>query len=305
MKAFNTVGEAVDSYVSGISAKNKSPLYKIFFKAIFSGAMIAFGAEASNVAAHAITNVGLSRLVAGCVFPVGLMMVILLGAELFTGDCMLTIGIPEKVLSVRKCALMLLIIYLGNLIGGVFIALFTYLSCQYNYSNGLLGAYTIKVAVGKVNLPFGSALVSGILCNILVCAAVIMALCATDVTGKILVSFFVILAFVVSGFEHCVANMYYIPAGILCKMNPDYVETAMNVYGISADQLNGLNIVSFTVNNLIPVTIGNILGGSLFFGLPLYFLNRKKKDNQIAEQIEEQKEEQIVEQIAHKVKEVS
>jgi len=287
MKAFNTVGTAVELYTEGISAKNKTSLSKIFAKAIFAGAMIAFGAEASNVAAHAINNVGLARLVAGCVFPVGLMMVILLGAELFTGDCMLTIGIPERVLSIGKCATMLLVVYVGNFVGGLFISLLTFLTGQYNYSGNLLGAYTIKVALGKVNISFGSALISGILCNILVCAAVLMAVCANDISGKMLVSFFVILAFVVSGFEHCVANMYYIPAGILCKLNPEYITAAKEAYGITAEQLNGLNIISFVVKNLIPVTIGNILGGSVFFGLPLYYVNHKKTNNCNANTIKE------------------
>lgn len=287
MKAFNSVSAAVEAYIAGIFKKNQASMMKLFAKAILAGAMIAFGAEASNVAAHAISNVGLARLVAGCVFPVGLMMVILLESELFTGDCMLTIGIPEHIFSVSKCIRMLIVIYLGNFLGGLFVSSLTFATGQFNYSNNLLGAYTIKVALGKVNLPFGSALVSGILCNILVCAAVLMALCATDISGKLLVSFFVILAFVVSGFEHCVANMYYIPAGLLCKLNPQYVNMAKEAYGLTLEQLNGLNLYSFLVKNLIPVTIGNILGGSVFFGLPLYFINRKKKEIHIAHEIKE------------------
>ena len=151
------------------------------------------------------------------------------------------------------------------------------LSGQFDYSSGLLGAYTIKVALGKVNLSFGTAFVSGILCNILVAGAVLMAGCAKDVTGKIFVSFFVIMLFVTSGYEHCVANMYYIVAGLLVKTNPAYVQAAMDAYGMSSDSLNNLNVFGFLVKNLLPVTLGNIVGGSFVLGLPLYFINRGKR----------------------------
>ena len=112
------------------------------------------------------------------------------------------------------------------MVGAVALAYLVYLSGQYNYTSGALGAFTIKVALGKVSLSFLPALISGILCNILVCAAVLMASTAKDIAGKSLAIFFPIMAFVVSGFEHCVANMYYIPAGIFASMNPDYVAKA-------------------------------------------------------------------------------
>ena len=148
-----------------------------------------------------------------------------------------------------------------------------YVSGQYNYSSGILGAYTIKVALGKCNLDFTTALASGILCNILVCAAVMLAARAKDVTGKLLCCFFIILLFVVSGYEHCVANMYYVPAGMIAKLNPLYVKDAMEQYGYTAQQLSTLNIPNFIFNNLIPVTIGNIVGGMAFFGIPLMYIN--------------------------------
>ena len=159
---------------------------------------------------------------------------------------------------------------------GVVLSWMIIASGQLDYTSGLLGAYTIKVALAKSTLTFGKALTSGILCNILVCAAVIMAVCAKDVTGKLFVSFFVIMLFVTSGFEHCVANMYYITAGLMAKANPTYVSVAMETYGITADQLSMLNIGNMIVKNLIPVTIGNIIGGSCFIGLPFYYFNRTK-----------------------------
>lgn len=121
----------------------------------------------------------------------------------------------------------LFFIYIGIFVGAALLALGVYFSGQLGYSSNLLGAYTIKVAVGKTGLSFGTALVSGILCNILVCVAVLMAICSKDIVGKLFVSFFVIMLFVVCGFEHCVANMYYITAGLLCKLNPAYAQLAM------------------------------------------------------------------------------
>jgi len=269
-----SVLEALNSYIGAIPQKAKLSGVNLLVRAIFAGSMIAFGAEASNVASHAISNVGLARLVACLIFPVGLMLVIFLGAELFTGDCMLALGIPDRCLTLKKCFRMLLIVYTGNFIGGFFVSLLTFLSGQFNYSGGLLGAYTIKVSLGKVNMSFLGASTSGILCNVLVCAAVLMALCATEASGKLFVSFFVILAFVVSGFEHCVANMYYITAGLLCKLDPSYVAMAKQAYGITSEQLDSLNIYSFLLKNLVPVTIGNIIGGAFIFALPLYFVNK-------------------------------
>lgn len=270
-----TIQEAADKYVDGCTAKVHLPISKLLIKAVFAGMMIAFGAAGSSVAAHNVSNVGLSRLTAGVVFPMGLMMVIITGAELFTGDCLMGIGVAAKKQSLVQVLKVLVLVYIGNLAGSVLLAAGVYGSGQLNYSDGLLGAYTIKVALGKCNLDFGTALVSGILCNILVCAAVMLALCAKDVTGKLLSSFFIILLFVVSGYEHCVANMYYIPAGLFAKLNPAYVENAMNAYGYTEEQLMQLNPARFFLNNLLPVTIGNIIGGLFIFGLPLWYANRK------------------------------
>ena len=104
-----------------------------------------------------------------------------------------------------------------------------------------------------------------------------MAICSKDIVGKLFVSFFVIMLFVVCGFEHCVANMYYITAGLLCKLNPAYVQMAMEQYGYTADQLAALNVGSFLVGNLLPVTIGNMIGGMVTLGLPLWYVNKEGK----------------------------
>lgn len=282
------IADVISSYSNACLKKVKSSFFYVFFKACFAGMFIGMGAAGSNVAAHNIGNVGIARLVAGTVFPVGLMMVILLGAELFTGDCLAAIAVSDKKISLLEYVKLLVTVYFGNAVGGVVFSALILISNQLNYSSGLLGAYTINVAINKVNLSFGTAFVSGILCNILVCAAVLMANCSKDVTGKLFVCFFVIMLFVTSGFEHCVANMYYITAGIMAKMNPSYVAVAVEKYGLSQDKLDSLNVVNFVVKNLIPVTLGNIVGGAFFVGLPLYYLNISKLDNK-DEKVEEEK----------------
>lgn len=276
MEGFLSAKEAIEKYIDGCQAKVRMANERVFGKAVLAGAMIAMGAAASSVAAHSIPNVGLARLAAGVVFPVGLMMVILLGAELFTGDCLMAMSVSAGKQSLWDVMRVLVFVYLGNFVGASLLAVFVCMSGQLNYSDGLLGAYTIKVAMGKVNLPFSEALMSGILCNILVCGAVLMAGCAKDVAGKLLAAFFTILLFVTAGFEHCVANMYYITAGMLAKLNPAYTSVAAEQYGYTKEQLAGLNTGSYLLANLVPVTIGNILGGVLCIGLPLFFLNREK-----------------------------
>lgn len=266
--------EVVEQYINASIAKTKMSVGKTIGKAIFAGMMIAMGAGCSNVAVHSIDNVGVARLVAGCVFPVGLMMVILMSAELFTGDCLMAIGLSDKKIKFVQMLKTLFFVYVGNFIGGFITALLFYYSGEFNYSSGQLGAYTIKVALGKVSITPVQGITSGILCNILVCAAVLLAMCSKDVTGKLLASFFVIMPFVTGGFEHCVANMYYISAGLLSMNNAGYVEAAEKIYSIT--DLSALSIKGFLINNLIPVTIGNIIGGSICIGLPMYILNYKE-----------------------------
>ena len=164
------------------------------------------------------------------------------------------------------------------MIGAAFVAFCVCYCGQFDYTNGGLGAFTIKVALGKVNLPPEKAFVSGILCNILVCLAIFMAGSAKDVAGKILAIFFPIWVFVISGFEHCVANMYYIPAGIFAAQNDAYVAKAQDLYGITSEQIESLCVSGF-VNNLFPVTIGNIAGGMFFVGLIFFLIHKSKRIN--------------------------
>ena len=179
-----------------------------------------------------------------------------------------------KKYSFVSVARVLTIVFLSNFIGSVLLAFFVFASGQWDYSSGLLGAFTIKIAMGKVSTTFFKGFFSGIMCNIFVCGAVLMASAAKDVAGKVWAAFFPIFAFVISGYEHCVANMYYIPAGIFAMQNDTYVNIAMEKYGYTAEQLANLNWVNFFIKNELPVTLGNIVGG-MFLGVILYVIHKK------------------------------
>lgn len=271
----NSIAQVLKANIDTEVKRVKMPIWKLFIFGIMAGMSIALGASASSVAMHSTAGVGLSRFVGGCIFPIGLMLIVFLGGELFTGDCLLFLGVIDKKISVLGMLKVLVLVWIANLVGAVIIAGMVFLSGQLGYSNDLLGAFTIKVALGKAEMPFSSAFVSGILCNIFVCGAVLMAAVAKDAAGKILAMFFPIMAFVVSGYEHCVANMYYIPAGIFAASKESYRTVVMDTYGITKEQLSQLDWKHFFVNSSIPVTLGNIVGGMIFVGLILYIVNRK------------------------------
>jgi len=271
----NTPAEIVEANVKAGEGKGNLPLGRMILMGMLAGAFIAIGGAASNTAAHAIENVGVARTVAGAIFGVGLMLVVFMGAELFTGNCLMITSVMDKKITWAKAIRNLVVVYFSNLLGAlIFDALLVY-SGNLNYTSGLLGAYTIKVAIGKIVLSPVQCITSGILCNILVCFAVLMAVAAKDIVGKIWAIFFPIWAFVICGFEHCVANMFYIPAGMMAKANPVYVEKAIEAYGLTMEQIEGLTVMN-SFANFIPVTIGNIIGGMIFVGVPMYLIHKKR-----------------------------
>lgn len=270
---FNTPVEIIDANIKGGITKVNLPLVKMILSGILAGAFIALGGAASNVAVHTISDVGLARTLAGAIFPVGLMMIVFVGGELFTGNCMIAMGVYAKQVKISAFFRDLFIIFFSNLIGALFIDLLVICSGQLDYTSGALGAYTIKVALGKVNITPLKAVTSGILCNILVCTAILMAGAAKDIAGKVWAVFFPIWAFVIGGFEHCVANMFYIPMGLLASANPSYTAKAEELYGITAEQLQSLTVVN-SLNNFIPVTIGNMIGGAVCVGGVCYAINK-------------------------------
>lgn len=270
MNQMNTPKHIIENTIENTRQKIGLTRERKILLGILAGVFVAIGGEASSFAVHNITDVGTAKMIAGVIFPVGLIMILLIGGELFTGNCLISISVYQKKLKVSAMLKNWVVIYFSNMIGAVLVVLLVYLSGQFNASDGGLGAYTIKIASAKVGIPFWQALFSGILCNFLVCIAILMAGAAKDVVGKCIAVFFPIWAFVISGFEHCVANMYYIPAGILASQNSNYLEKASTLYGIGEKSMEQLTIVGM-LQNLVPVTIGNIIGGSIMVGF-VYFL---------------------------------
>lgn len=268
----NAPAQVTELMLAGMTGKSKLPVVKMFLLGILAGAFIAFGAEASSLAAHNVTQVGIQRLIMGCVFPVGLIMVVLLGTELFTGNCMMIAAVADKRVKFAMLLRNWIVVYLGNLVGAALIVLLVSATGQLGYSSNGLAVLTIKIAAAKTGLSFGAALAGGILCNVLVCVAVLLAMASKSIIGKIMGIWFPIMAFVLSGFEHSVANMYYIPAGIFASMNPAYAAAAQEA-GVNMANLNALGFLG----NIVPVTLGNIVGGAAI-ALVMWFCFGRNKE---------------------------
>ena len=254
--------EFIDLYAQAGAKKAANSAQRLCLSAVLAGFLIAAGAVAANTAGHMLTNAGLSRVLCGLLFPFGLIMVIITGAELFTGNCLITISVLEKKASLAGMVRNLVIVYIGNLLGAVVLASAIVYCGQLDLSAGALAVHTIRTAAAKCAIPFGKAVVLGILCNILVCAGVMCSLCGKSLAGKAIGAFVPVSFFVIGGFEHCVANMYYIPAGLMAAGVPQYARLAAEAgVDLSALTLGGF----FT--NLLPVTIGNIIGGCGFGAL--------------------------------------
>ncbi len=255
--------EFVANYAAVGEGKAKAPAGRLFFLAILAGLLIGLGGAVTNTATHALDNVSAVRIVSGLLFPFGLIMVVLTGAELFTGNCLITISIMEKRATFPGMLRNLGIVYAGNFLGAVLLAAACAYCGQLSYSAGGLAVATIRLAAAKSATPFFSAFILGILCNILVCAAVMSALCAKDAFGRAVGAYVPVAVFVLCGFEHCVANMFYVPAGLFALTVPQYAELAAQA-GI---ETTGLTWGGFLINNLLPVTLGNLAGGVAFAAL--------------------------------------
>lgn len=278
MKNYLTPPEITEATVQAGVKKANTPGLALLILGFLAGAFIAFAAEGSNMAAFNLfaepTTYGLGKAVAGSIFGTGLMLVLIAGGELFTGNTMMVAALFEKKIGLGKLLKNWTIVYIGNFIGSVFIAYMMVQSGLFGSGDSVLGAMTIKIAAYKTGLSFSSAFFLGIMCNWLVCLAVWMSYGAQDITGKIFAVFFPIWLFITSGFEHSVANMYYVPAGILAKSNEKWVAAAME-HGVTAEKLAHLNWSSFAINNLVPVTLGNIVGGAILVAGTYWFTYNK------------------------------
>lgn len=248
--------------------KGTSSFPQLLILGILAGIFIALGGFASAVFSHSIENPGIAKFASGIIFPVGLMFVIICGGELFTGNTLIVTAMYEGKISFGQVLRNWIIVYFANFIGAFIIAFLVINSGSLGFNAGKLGGYAIKVAAAKGGLSFISAFSSGILCNILVCLAVWGSYAAKDIAGKVLIIWFPVMAFVVSGFEHSVANMYYFSIGILAKSNPAFID-ASHV----GDKISNVNW-SHAIENLIPVTLGNIIGGAVFVGTAYWLIYR-------------------------------
>lgn len=275
----NKMVDVLKANLSVYEDKTKMSLLGLLISGMLAGAFIAIGASSSSAAVYGISNTGLAKTLAGAIFPVGLILVVMVGGELFTGDCLMIFDVMNRRVKVLQVVRVLALVFIFNLMGSLIVVFLVNRSGQLDYGNGALAVSAIKTAYTKLNLGFGKAFCSGIMCNVLVCLAVLLAGTAKEAIGKIFAIFFPIWAFVIGGYEHCVANMYYIPAGLLAKHGDTYRQLALQA-GMTAEQLDSMTIGSFIVDNLIPVTLGNIIGGMIFVALPLYLVHRKAlKDN--------------------------
>jgi formate/nitrite transporter len=254
--------------------KCKIPMKKFFILAILAGAFIAFGGELSIlVGSDASLGFGFTKFLSASVFTVGLMLVVIAGAELFTGDNLIIISALEKKIRWSELLKAWVAVYIGNFVGSILVAAFLFWGGTWSLNANAVGASALKIASAKVSIPFWQAFFRGILCNWLVCLAVWMATSSKDVIGKIFAIYFPIMAFVASGFEHSVANMFFIPYGIFLKSVPKVVEAT----GKTLADFASLNWGTLFTMNLIPVTIGNIIGGAFFVGAIYWYVYLKKE----------------------------
>jgi formate/nitrite transporter len=260
-KAPRTIAETVARSV-GVG-KATSPWISVLVLGILAGAYIGFGGLLSTTVTFdmkAAFGTGFTKLVSGAAFSLGLMLVVIAGAELFTGNNLMVSSAITKEIRVGTMAVRWSLVYAANLVGSILLALLFYFSGLWKTGQGALGEAAVSIAYAKVNLGFGEALVRGIGCNWLVCLAVWMALASRHTIGKIMAIFFPIMGFVAIGFEHCIANMYFIPTGLML----------IHWAGVAAPEAfdsGSLTVGSFVLSNLLPVTIGNVIGGAVFVGM--------------------------------------
>jgi len=250
-------------------AEKKSGLdfFRMFVLGILAGVFIALGAEFYTLVVHdSGLAFGLNNLIGGLVFCLGLILVVIAGAELFTGNTLIVMGFIERRVSARQLLKGWSIVYLGNLVGSLAMVLLMYYTDQWGFHGAMVGGKALLIANAKVNISFLEAFTRGILCNVLVCLAIWLAFSGRSTIDKIVAVIFPITAFVASGFEHCVANMYFVPMGLALKEQADVLAAAQSMAGQPIMLVN-LTVAGFIVKNLIPVTLGNIIGGSLLVGV--------------------------------------
>ena len=251
--------------------------WSLFALSVLAGAFIGLGAVFATTVSTGggALPFGVNKLLTGISFCLGLILVIVGGAELFTGNTLIIMGFMSGKIPITKLFRNWGIVYLGNFVGSVLTASTMFLTKQYTFAGGNLGLNILTIAEFKTNLDFLQAVALGVICNALVCLAVWLTFSAGTTTDKILAIIFPISAFVAAGTEHSVANMYFIPIGLLVKYfgNATFFENI----GKTALDFPHLTMRHFLVDNLLPVTIGNIIGGAVMVGLIYWFVYLRQK----------------------------
>jgi formate/nitrite transporter len=256
-----TIAETVAQSV-GVG-KATSPWLSVLVLGILAGAYIGFGGMLATTVTFDMASrfgIGFTKFMTGAVFSLGLMLVIIAGAELFTGNNLMISSAMAREITFGRMLERWGLVYVSNFVGSILLALLFVFSGLWKTGDGTLGQAAVRVAYGKVSLGFVEALLRGVGCNWLVCLAVWMALAARQTVGKIFAIFFPIMGFVALGFEHSVANMYFIPTGI-------FLRDIAGVAPPAGAAAGALSWGSFAYRNLLPVTIGNIIGGVVFVGM--------------------------------------
>ncbi len=262
-------------------AKVKKSIKTILISAFFSGAFISFGALCSLAATYSlfapnelgIATYGIGKYLQGFLFASGLMFVIFLGTDLFTGNCLIFMAWLDKRVSFKKMVANWSLVWIGNLIGAILVGTLVYKSGIFAWSDSLFGGVLVKVGYAKSNLDFTTAFFSGVVCNWLVCLIILATYAVKDTTTKMAIIILGIMIFVASGSEHVVANMGYYVGAFLAKTDPEVI--AMSGKS-AADISSALSVQSIFVNNFIPVTLGNIVGGTIFVAAGYYYMVKDK-----------------------------
>ena len=249
--------------------KAEAPLLATFTLALLAGAFISLGAVFSTTVAAGASGVvpyGIVRLLAGLVFTVGLVLVIVGGAELFTGNNLIVMAWAGRKVSSRGMLRNWGVVYAGNFVGAIGTVVLVFVSRQYTFGGGSVGTTALATAAAKVDYGFVQALALGVLCNALVCLAVWLTFTARSTIDRIAAIILPIAAFVAAGFEHSIANMYFIPIGLFIKgFDPSFTAAS----GVDVSRLTWQ---SFLLANLLPVTVGNIIGGAVLVAAVYWFV---------------------------------
>lgn len=254
-------------------AKSQLSTLTTFALSILAGVFIALGAQLSMLVTHTATsNYGLNQLVGGVAFTLALVLIVIAGAELFTGNCLIAMSFMARKITGKDLTRNLVISFIGNFIGALTLVLWIYNSKQWTLNNCLLGAKIVLAANDKVNIPFGAAFARGVLCNALVCLGIWLCYSGRSNMDKILSLLWPISCLIACGFEHCVVNMWLIPMGIVLKGNSAVLAAAEKAHGGAIDLSNLTFFKGFLIDNLVPVVLGNLFGGIILVAGVYWFI---------------------------------